>query len=81
MGNLVDLMGQPIDIGDDVVFSYYKGSGMLYVGKIFSIGKTKIIVKSYFYDSVTHKRLYDIGRRMIPIDSCKHYLLKINKND
>ena len=70
-----DLMHNSLDIGDNVIFSYYEGSGMLYTGEIIDITERKVIVVPYsIYDG---QKQFDLSRRFIDRELAHCYLLKI----
>ena len=74
---MLDILGQPLNIGDDVIFAYYKGAGSLHMGTIFAIGKEKVVITPYYI--LCGKRYYEENiRRRIPIQFTYSYLLKIN---
>jgi hypothetical protein len=72
-----DFNGNPLCVGDDVIFTYYMGNGMLHKGKILNITQKTIIVQGYFRRFDGTFVPYEVGRRRIEINGSKNYLIKI----
>lgn len=63
-----DIFGNQLHLGDEVVFAYYRESGMLFTGRIIVITSKSIIIKN---DRWSNRR---IDKSM---SNC--YLLRIDK--
>ena len=50
----IDILGNELNVGDYVVYSYYKGNGSLYTGQISRITSKTVMIGEKYYSRNCH---------------------------
>lgn len=78
---MIDFAGKPLQVGDEVVFSYYRGDGTLLKGKIEKVTEKQVIIQPYWRSRAADGSIYyrtDVPyKRKVSKHLSELYLLKL----
>lgn len=81
--NITDKVGNTLNVGDDVWFSFYKGQGTIHKGKIMKITSRNVIVHWYCTQRINGELVEapsSFTKRMVSAHAANLYLLKVTDN-